>query len=69
MKEPPTRPVGDCLDTTMPTVTPSTPENEVARLLARYDLIAVAVVDNAHRLVGVVTIDDVLVRLVGPVRR
>jgi CBS domain-containing protein len=69
LKEPPTSPVADCIDTTMPTVAPSTPENEVARLLARYDLIAVAVVDNAHRLVGVVTIDDVLVRLVGPVRR
>jgi CBS domain-containing protein len=33
---------------------------EVARILAAYDLVSVPVVDTNHRLVGVVTIDDVL---------
>lgn len=33
---------------------------EVARRLASYDLVALPVVDEQHRLVGVVTIDDVL---------
>lgn len=64
LKEPPTHPVEHCLDAEMPTLTTSTPEPEVARLLARYDLLAMPVVDAAHRLVGVVTVDDVMQRLV-----
>jgi Mg/Co/Ni transporter MgtE len=32
----------------------------VARILATYNLVSVPVVDESHRLVGVVTIDDVL---------
>ena len=64
LKEPPTHRVGDCMETEIPTVAPSTPESEVAEILARYDLLAVPVVDAAQRLVGVVTVDDVLVRLV-----
>jgi len=32
----------------------------VSRILASYDLVSVPVVDEKHRLVGVVTIDDVL---------
>lgn len=64
LKEPPTHQVGDCLDADVPTIATSAPESEVANLLARYDLLAVAVVDATQRLVGVVTVDDVLVRLV-----
>jgi magnesium transporter len=33
---------------------------EVARLVSKYDLVAVPVVDYAQRLVGVVTVDDVI---------
>lgn len=65
LKEPPTHEVGDCLEVEIPTVTTSTPESDVAQLLARYDLLAVPVTDAADRLVGVVTVDDVIVRLVG----
>ena len=36
------------------------PQEEVAKLLQRYDLIAVPVVDRENRLVGIVTIDDVI---------
>ena len=35
-------------------------QEEVARIVARYDILAVPVVDNANRLVGVVTVDDVI---------
>ena len=35
-------------------------QEEVARLFERYDLIAAPVVDEAERLVGVITIDDVV---------
>nr|WP_299241881.1 magnesium transporter [uncultured Halomonas sp.] len=37
-----------------------TPREEVARLVARYDLLAVPVVDEKERMVGIVTHDDVL---------
>lgn len=64
LKEQPTHTVGDCIDGEVPIVKPSTPESEVAKLLARYDLLVAPVVDAANRLVGVVTVDDVLVRLI-----
>lgn len=36
------------------------PQEEVAQLMKRYDLLALPVVDREDRLVGIVTIDDVL---------
>lgn len=36
------------------------PEEDVARLVAKYDLLSIPVVDSQNRLVGVVTIDDVI---------
>jgi magnesium transporter len=41
-------------------VNPETDQEEVAKIAARYDLLAVPVVDEAHKLLGIVTIDDVL---------
>ncbi len=37
-----------------------TDQEEVAQLAARYDLLAIPVTDDDHRLVGIVTIDDIL---------
>jgi magnesium transporter len=37
-----------------------TPQSEVARQMQRYDLIAMPVVDREDRLVGIITIDDVV---------
>ncbi len=37
-----------------------TPQEEVAQLMKRYDLIALPVVDREDRLVGIVTVDDVV---------
>jgi magnesium transporter len=37
-----------------------TDQEEVARIVARYDILAVPVVDEANRLVGIVTVDDVI---------
>jgi magnesium transporter len=42
------------------TVTPNQDQEEVARLLARYNLPSVAVVDEAGRLLGRITFDDVI---------
>lgn len=35
-------------------------QEEVAKLVERYDILAVPVVDENHRLVGIVTVDDVI---------
>ncbi|MBH8555497.1 magnesium transporter [Nostocaceae cyanobacterium CENA357] len=37
-----------------------TPQEEVAQIMQRYDLIAIPVVDREERLVGIITIDDVM---------
>lgn len=37
-----------------------TPQEEVAQIMKRYDLIAIPVVDREDRLVGIVTIDDIV---------
>ncbi len=41
-------------------VTPEMDREEVARIVARYDLVAVPVVDRQHRLVGTIPVDHVL---------
>ena len=44
-------------------VRPELPEREVARRLAAYNLIGVAVCDEQGRLIGAITVDDVLDRV------
>ena len=41
-------------------VTPETDREEVARIVTKYDLVSLAVVDAQHRLIGAITVDDVL---------
>ncbi len=38
----------------------ATDQEEVARVVARYDLLAVPVVDDENRLLGIITVDDVI---------
>jgi len=37
-----------------------TDQEEVAKIVARYDILAVPAVDNTNRLVGIITVDDVI---------
>ena len=61
LREPPSMKLGNCVDDDEPPVVdPTTSEAEVAARLAAYDLLAVAVCDDAGRLLGAVSIDDVL---------
>jgi Mg/Co/Ni transporter MgtE len=53
------------LITNAPFVTPDIPDHEVAVQLASYDLLALAVCDDAGRLLGAVTVDDVIDRMLG----
>jgi CBS domain-containing protein len=48
-----------------PFVSPDASDREVAEQLASYDLLALAVCDEAGRLLGAVTVDDVLDRMLG----
>jgi Mg/Co/Ni transporter MgtE len=50
---------GDCVQAST-FVRPELPERELAARLAAYNLISVAVCDEAGRLLGAVTVDDVL---------
>ena len=42
------------------TVSPLTDREEVARLISRYDLLAVPVIDERRQVLGIVTVDDVI---------
>lgn len=52
--------IGDIASDRVLKVYTETPQEEVAQLMKRYDLLAVPVVDREDRLVGIVTIDDVV---------
>jgi magnesium transporter len=58
--QPPYRQLKDCMVQRPIRVTSDTDQEEVARLVARYDLLAIPVVDSTNRLVGAVTVDDVI---------
>jgi CBS domain-containing protein len=62
LRELPSAPVGQCIESSG-FVLADLPEREVAARLAAYNLVGVAVCDEAGRLVGAVTVDDVLDRL------
>ena len=60
LRYPPHERLGTILDQSIDPVTPETSAAEVSRRLASYDLVSLPVVDETGRLVGLVTIDDVL---------
>jgi Mg/Co/Ni transporter MgtE len=60
LRYPPHERLGTLIDSGLEPVQATTSAAEVARILASYNLVSVPVVDETHRLVGVVTIDDVL---------
>ncbi len=61
LREPPSMELGRCLEQE-PTISPDMSEREVAERLASYNLLAVGVCDDAGRLLGAITVDDVLDR-------
>ncbi|MDY7022050.1 MAG: magnesium transporter [Cyanobacteriota bacterium] len=52
--------IGEILNRDLVCIQTDTDQEEVARIIQRYDFLAVPVVDSEQRLVGIVTIDDVL---------
>lgn len=54
------RRIRDIMETDILSVTSDTDQEEVARLVAEYDLLAIPVVDDSNKLLGIVTVDDVI---------
>ena len=56
----PDQSIGEIMARDMVFVHTDTDQEEVARMIQRYDFLAVPVVDSEERLVGVITVDDVI---------
>ena len=56
----PTRTLGDFMNASVIKAHTWTDQEEVAQLAARYDLLAIPVVDDDNKLAGIVTVDDIL---------
>ena len=63
LREPPSTLLGAVLETDIDPLPPECPLHDVTRHLATYNLVAVPVVDGDGHLLGAVTIDDVLDRM------
>ena len=62
LREPPSMPVAGCVERDIEPAAPELPAPEVAARLAAYNLVALPVCDSSGRLLGAVTVDDVLDR-------
>ncbi len=60
IREDDSRPVGSVMNRHVVSVAPETDQEEVARLVQKYDLMAIPVVDGEGRLRGRITVDDVI---------
>jgi magnesium transporter len=56
----PDTPLKEFMTTEVISVQPGVDQEEVAKIVARYDILAVPVVDENRHLVGIVTVDDVI---------
>jgi CBS domain-containing protein len=63
LREAPSKPLARCIDEDVEPVEVNSSDREVAAQLAAYDVVSLAVVDETGRLVGAITIDDVLDRV------
>ncbi|MEV8507419.1 CBS domain-containing protein [Actinoplanes sp. NPDC051475] len=60
LREPPSSILGGLIEKDIDPLAPEANLLEITRRMATYDMVAMPVVDNAYRLVGAVTVDDVL---------
>jgi Mg/Co/Ni transporter MgtE len=60
LREPPSAMLGGVVDNDIDPLHPTTPLPEITRQMATYNLVGMPVVDDNDRLVGAVTVDDVL---------
>jgi len=60
LTNPPDTPLRAVMNPDVIKVTPDVDQEHVARLVARYDLLAIPVVDEFNNLLGIVTVDDII---------
>jgi magnesium transporter len=60
LRNPPARLLAEILDRDIATVEPQTDQEDVARIVSQYDLLAVPVVNQRRQVLGIVTVDDVI---------
>jgi CBS domain-containing protein/sporulation protein YlmC with PRC-barrel domain len=58
--------LSEIMETKLKTVTPEADEMVVAEIISKYNLVALPVVDNEGILLGIVTIDDIIDRILPP---
>lgn len=58
--------LSDIMETNVKTVAPETDEEEVAEIISKYNLVALPVTDTEDHLLGIVTIDDIMDRILPP---
>ena len=57
---PPEKKIAEMMERRLLTVKPDTDQEEVARMVSKYDVHAIPVVDENGKLLGIVTVDDVI---------
>ena len=57
---PPYRQLKNIMNSNVTSVTTDTNQDEVAHVISQYNILAVPVVDNSYKLVGIVTVDDII---------
>jgi Mg/Co/Ni transporter MgtE len=65
LREPPSMELRHCLARDTPSVGPDTSDRAVFEEFASYDMLAVAVVDEADHFLGAISVDDVVDRMLG----
>ena len=61
---PPETPIAELMERRLVTVGPRDAQEDVARVVAKYNLLAVPVVDDKGRMLGIVTADDALDKII-----
>ncbi|MBI4685164.1 MAG: magnesium transporter [Nitrospirae bacterium] len=58
--------LSDIMETKLKTVAPETDEMQVAGIISKYNLVAIPVIDSEGYMLGIVTIDDIIDRILPP---
>jgi magnesium transporter len=60
LMHPPYRQLKNIMNTNVTSVSTDTNQDEVAHVISQYNILAVPVVDSSYKLVGIVTVDDII---------
>jgi CBS domain-containing protein len=61
--------LSDIMKTKIKTVTPDVDEGEVSAIISKYNLVALPVIDREGVMLGIVTVDDIVDRILPPVAK